>query len=145
MLALVIAVPLFTTGLVSPVPDYGPHLEANVEHLPDGKERGENPTVEYRNLSTSAQQLFDRANTNGHNGLSVPMDDAPKSWATLVSEKEKTDGRYVQKDGQYYLIYFTWVIPTPSLVTLMLRLGPLLGAVGLGTLAGFLILTTEKR
>ncbi len=39
--------------------------------------------------------------------------------------------------------HFYWNIPTPSLVTLMLRLGPLLGAISLVTLAGFLFLTTE--
>lgn len=144
VLAVVIAVPLFTIGLVAPVPDYGPHLETSVSHQPDGKLNEENPTVAYRNLSTSAQQLFDEADNNGYNSVSVPMDDAPKSWATLVSEKEKTNGRYVQKDGQYYLIYFTWTIPTPSFVTVVLRLGPLLGAIGLGTLAGYLVLTTEK-
>jgi hypothetical protein len=144
VLALVIAVPLFTIGLGSPVPDYGPHLKIQVNHLPDGTEREGIQSVEYRNLSPSAQQLFDKADNNGNNDLSVQMDDAPKSWATLVSEDVQTNRISVQKDGQFYMVYFVWYIPTPSFVTLMLRLGPLLGAIGLGTLAGFLVLTTER-
>ncbi|RRJ34000.1 hypothetical protein [Halocatena pleomorpha] len=140
VLAVVIAVPLFTIGLISPVPDYGPQLETSVYHQPDGNLNEETPTVAYRNLSTDAQQLFDKANNNGPNSAAVPIDDAPTSWATLVSETAETNERYVRKNGKIYGVYLTWDVPAPSFGTVMLRLGPLLGAIGLGTLAGFLIL-----
>lgn len=146
VLAVVIAVPLFTIGLISPVPDYGPHLETTVSTtVSEKKELNKNiTTVEYQNLSSSAQQLFDTADNNGHSEVSVPMDEAPKSWATSVSESTLSNRIYVQKDGQYHFMWLVWTIPTPSLVTLMLRLGPLFGAVGLGTLVGYLVLTADS-
>ncbi|UPM44162.1 hypothetical protein [Halocatena salina] len=146
VIALVIAVPLFTVGLVSPVPEYEPHLDIAVSNsVDDQEELNEDITkMEYQNLSTSAQQLFKKSNNNEHSSVSIPTDEAPNSWATLVSESTQSHRIYVHKGGQYHLTWITWSVPTPPLAAVMLRLGPLLGAIGLGTLAGVLILTTEK-
>lgn len=156
VIAVVIAVGLFAAPLVSPVPNYDAHLKVVSGDDPvdistnemEEKANGRGiASVRYENLSTSVQRLFDRAYKN--DGYSdepaVPMDEAPESWVTLVPNGEHAAASvYVRKDGQYYRTGLSRVTPAPSLQAFMLRLGPLLGAIGLGTIAGYLFLTAEE-
>lgn len=132
-------------------------------------QKGNITMVRYQNLSTSAQRFFDRVNNdngsnerlqrafsytdisgmvknhNGSDDIIVPFDEAPKPWSTFVpkSGDNNLETISVHKDGQYYLMDIHRDTPGPSLQAFMLRLGPLLGAIGLGTLAGYFTLTTE--
>lgn len=154
LIALVIAVGLYAGPLVSPVPDYGPHLRVTVQEDPmtfqteEAKETQlrNTTTMRYRNLSGHAQRLFDRGYKQERysDEPTVRLDEAPESWTTLIP-KERYDSVsvYVHKDGQYYYMGLSRFTPGPSFGAFMLRLGPLLGAVGLGTLAGFFVLTAE--
>lgn len=152
VIVVLIAVGLFAAPLVSLVPDYGPHLEMDG----DGKsvkfsssEEKENrlksaTTLHYRNLSSPAQRLFEKGNRHPGEEFRVRLDEAPKTWVTLVPERSRfATIVYVHKDGQYYSIRLSQITPGPSFGAFMLRLGPLLGAIGLGTLAGFLVLSAE--
>lgn len=172
VIALVIAVGLFGAPLVSPVPNYDAHLQmenkpVNLSTIEKGdKQVGNMTTVRYQTLSTPAQRFFDRVNkgngsnerlqrafppdvVNKHNGsddIIVPLDEVPKPWSTFVPKSGDYDRAtvYVHKDGQYYSMDIERSTPGPSFQALMLRLGSLLGAVGLGTLAGYFTLTTEE-
>lgn len=93
LIALVIAVGLYAGPLVSPVPDYGPHLRVTVQDEPitfqseEGEARLRNATtMDYRNLSTSAQRLFDRGYKQDRfsDWPTVRLDEVPRSWSTLV-------------------------------------------------------------
>jgi hypothetical protein len=152
VIAVVIAVGLFAAPLVSPVPDYGPHLEVDVYDKPvkfstteEKKDRLRNETtMRYRNLSAPAQRLFEKAYKHPGEEISVRLDEAPETWATLVPEKSRYAKLvYVHKDGHYYSMQLSQFTPGPSFLAFMLRLGPLLGAIGLGTLAGYFVLTAE--
>lgn len=152
VVAMVIAVPLFAGPLVSPVPDYDAHLEMNVygpENFSSSEEKADQlrnkTTVRYRNLSSPAQRLFERGNKHPGGEISVRLDEAPEMWATLVSEKSRFAKLvYVHKDGQYYPVQLSQFTPGPSFLAFMLRVGPLIGAIGLGTVASYLFLTAEK-
>ncbi|MFC7192044.1 hypothetical protein ACFQL7_21055, partial [Halocatena marina] len=71
VIAVLIAVPLFAGPLVSPVPDYGPHIEISADKVnfssEEEKEEGirNETTIDYQNLSNSGQQLFDKADKRG--------------------------------------------------------------------------------
>ncbi|MFC6964058.1 hypothetical protein [Halocatena marina] len=152
VIAVLIAVPLFAGPLVSPVPDYGPHIEISADKVnfssEEEKEEGirNETTIDYQNLSNSGQQLFDKADKRGWSSdTMVRFDEAPKSWTTNFSQgfKAETNVIYVHKNGQYYHVNLHRFIPSPSFKAFMLRLGPLLGAIGLGTLAGYFVLTAE--
>lgn len=154
VIALVIAVPLFGTPLVSPVPDYGPHLRVIVNDDPTTfptEQAKENQlrnttTMDYQNLSAHAQRLFERGYTTEQfaDEPAVRLDEVPESWTTLVPNESDT-GRfiYIYKDDEYYYTGFQQFTPGPSLQAFILRLGPLIGAIGFGTLAGYFVLTIE--
>ncbi|UPM44779.1 hypothetical protein [Halocatena salina] len=159
VIAVLIAVPLFGAPLVSPVPNYDAHIEMGVHQEPvnqsaietEKKQVGDVPTVHYQNLSVPAQRLFEsgyNATWNGiliENGPTVPLDEAPEPWATLIPTRSKGDATtvYVHKDGHYYETKLHRFTPKPSLQAFGLRLGSLLGAIGFGTLAGYFGLTAE--
>lgn len=152
VIALVIAVGLFGAPLVSPVPDYGPHIDVGAHPVNFTTEQEKSSqlrnatTVDYQNLSDSTQHLFDRANkSDRRDDVTVRFEEAPDSLTTLFSNGSESELNqiYVHKDEQYYHMDLYRFTPGPSLQTLMLRLGPLLGAIGLGTLAGYFVLTTE--
>jgi hypothetical protein len=155
VIAVVIAVGLFAAPLISPVPDYDAHLEVSVIDDPvnfsadnlDEIERRDVTKMRYQTLTAPAQRLFERAyKAEGYfNGPTVPRDEAPESWVTLVPKGDHAMASvYVRKDGHYYRTRLSFVTPAPSLQAFMLRLGPLLGAIGLGTLAGYFVLTAEN-
>jgi hypothetical protein len=152
VIAMLIAVPLFGAPLVSPVPTYDAHLEVGVYNEPTTwpteqakeKELRNTTTLRYRNLSAPAQRLFDRAYKQPGEEISVRLAEAPETWGALVPEKSRyLDFVYVYKDGHYYSVQLSQYTPGPSFLAFMLRLGPLLGAIGLGTLAGYFVLTAE--
>lgn len=152
IMALVIALPLFAGPLVSPVPNYDAHLQMdtksmNASTMEENEKRwGNITTVRYQNLSTPAQRFFDRVNKhNGSDDIMLPLTEVPKPWSTFVPKSGDYDRDivYVHKDDQYYLMDIRRLTPGPSLQAFMLRLGPLLGAIGLGTLAGYFTLTAE--
>lgn len=148
---LAIAIPLFVSPLIFPISDTGVHLEVDVsDNSSDistlGEEWKKDQTIlRYQNFSPTAQRLYDRAAENDDNEAIVTIDKAPESLIALLPEE--TEGAshsiYVQKDGQYYRMNLHRFTPKPSLQAFMLRLGPLLGAIGLGTLAGYFVLTAE--
>jgi hypothetical protein len=151
-IAMIIAVPLFAGPLVSPVPTYDAHLEVDV-HGPlnfstaeekEARLRNET-TVRYRTLSAPKQRLFERGTKQTDGEISVRLAEAPETWATLVPEQNRYSWTvvYVQKGGHYYSIRLSQFTPGPSFLAFMLRLGPLLAAIGLGTLAGYFVLTAE--
>jgi hypothetical protein len=151
VIAVVIAVGLFGAPLISPVPTYDAHLAVDVygplkfstTEEKEARLRNET-TLRYRNLSSPAQRLFERGNKQPGGEISVRLDEAPETWATLVPEKSRYGKLvYVHKDGHYYSIQLSQFTPGPSFLAFMLRLGPLLGAIGLGTLAGYFVLTAE--
>lgn len=151
VIAVLIAVGLFGAPLVSPVPDYGPHLKVTVSDEPatfstaEEKEKKlrNKTTMDYQNLSAPAQHLFDTADKSQNTETTVRMDEAPESLATLVPEDTSSNIVYVHKDGHYYDTYLYRFTPKPSLQAFLLRVGSLLGAIGLGTLAGYFVLTAE--
>lgn len=152
LIAVFIAIPLFAGPLVSPVPDHDPHIEVSVDSMnfstEDEKEKKlkNSTTMHYQNSSASAQRLFDTANKGGReDDVTTRFEEAPTSWTTLFSKEPggETNRIYVHKDGQYYYMNLHRHTPKPSLQAFMLRLGPLLGAIGLGTLAGYFVLTAE--
>ncbi|MFC7193193.1 hypothetical protein ACFQL7_27685 [Halocatena marina] len=98
--------------------------------------------MRYQQLSTPAQRLFDRGSKK-RNEVTVPYDEAPESFATLVPESGYAETIYIRKDGQYYYVEISQTTQRPSFQAFLLRLGSLLGAIGLGTLAGYFVLTAE--
>jgi hypothetical protein len=163
VVALIIAVPLFAAPLVSPVPDYGPHLQVATNNEPvtfETEKRKENvlqneTTMRYQNLSASAKRFFDTSVKyysdvafEKEGPTSFPLAEAPEPWATLAPADQgkgpDTTFVYVVKNGQYYSVVLFRFTPGPSLQELMLRLGPLLAAIGLGTVASYLFLTAEE-
>ncbi|RRJ31459.1 hypothetical protein [Halocatena pleomorpha] len=159
VIAVLIAVPLFVTPLVSPVPNYDAHIEMGVHQEPvnqsaseTGQQQvGDAPTVRYQNLSAPGQRLFDSGyNDTVWSGIlmedapTVPLDEAPEPWATLVPTRSKgATTVYVHRDGHYYETVLHRFTPKPSLPAFGLRLGSLLGAIGFGTLAGYFGLASE--
>ena len=162
VIALVIAVPLFAAPLVSPVPDYGPHLQVATNDEPVNfptekvkESRLRNvTTLHYQQLSPSAQHVF---NTSVNYDAAVmfaksaptsfPLDEAPEPWTTLASANQSGGLErslvFVSKHGRYYAVRLIQFTPGPSFQAFMLRLGPLLAAIGLGTLAIYFVLTAE--
>lgn len=153
VIAVVLAVGLFVAPLISPVPEYGPHLRvhANDEPMNVSTETGgesqlrSGQTLRYGNLSSAAQQLIDEGHTAERFGdePTVPLGEAPESFASLAPEDGAYSAVYVQKDGQYYAVELRQYTPSPSLLEFLLRIGSLFGAIALGTLAGYFTLTRE--
>ena len=150
VIAVLIAVGLFVAPLVSPVPDYAPRLEVDVNSEPSDfsteaereQEIGNTTTMRYQNLSPSAQRLFERG-LKSETEVTVQYDEAPEAFATLVPTSGYSESVYVRKDGQYYFMVLAQTTRQPSFLAFMLRAGAFLGAVGLGSLAGYFVLTAE--
>lgn len=148
---LTIAVPLFASPHIFPISDTGVHFEMDVSDTPrnvstiDEEWKKDRTILRYQNFSAAAQRLYDTATENGDNEVIVTIDEAPESLVAHLPEKTEgvSHSIYVQKDGQYYHTNLHRFTPKPSLGAFMLRLGPLLGAIGLGTLAGYFVLTAE--
>jgi hypothetical protein len=160
IIALIIAVPLFAAPLVSPVPDYGPPLEVLPGNEPlnftnetvKEKRLKSVTTVQYQTLSPAARHVFDAAYTNTDTmdttDYTVRLDKAPEPWFMLAPTNQDVGLDFghliIVKHGQYYSVPLSRFTPGPSLQEVMLRLGPLLGAIGLGTVADYLFLTAEE-
>ncbi|WP_330631497.1 hypothetical protein [Halocatena halophila] len=161
IIALLVAVPLFAGGLVAPVPDYDAHLQFDANATSNISET-QSPEIQYQNLSQPAQQLFDRIKRgNGSNAtlqerfpnisgvtmntsddVIVPVATTPQDFTQYHSDTERGGIHVLVKDGEdNYEMYVYQATPKPSTQSVLLRLGALLGAITLGTVAAYLRLT----
>jgi hypothetical protein len=154
---LVLALVLFAFPLISPVPAQEPAVEvfqdANSSATPYPIA---NETVAYESLSPAARQWFDELpqGKGSYAAKVVPIDTPPAPWSSFVSNgiepsnaaTEQIDRRqrvwsfltYVQveKNGRYHLVVLMRIEPRPPLQAIGLRLGSLVGSIGLFGLAG---------
>lgn len=155
---LVLALVLFAFPLVSPVPAQDPAVE--VVRDPNSSNQSypvTNETVAYENLSPDAQQWFDELPQSERSSAAkvVPIDSPPEPWASFVSNGSETNARpangqideqrriwsvvtYVQvvKDDRYHFVVLTRIEPRPPQQAVALRLGSLVGSIGLLGFAG---------
>lgn len=155
---VILALMLYALPLVSPVPAQEPAVE--VLRDPNGSTQSyaiANETVQYENLSPAAQQWFDELPQSERRQAAtvVPIDSPPEPWASFVLNGSETSNpeaseqlnetqrirsvlTYIQvvKDDQYHLVIFTRIEPRPSQQAVALRLGSLVGSIGLFGLAG---------
>lgn len=154
---LVGALVLFAVPLVSPVPAQDPAVE--VLRYPNSTAEPQpftNETVHYNNLSPAARQWFDELprSEQQFEAKVVPIESPPAPWASFVpngsetsnAATEQIDRRqriwsfltYVQveRDGRYHLVGLMRIEPLPPQQAVALRLGSLVGSIGLFGLAG---------
>ncbi len=160
IIALLIAVPLFAGGLVAPVPDYDAHLQLDATAVSNVS--GTTTELRYQNLSQPAQRLFDRVKRgqgsnatlqerfpnisgvtmNSSDDVVIPVASTPQDFTQYHSDTERHGIRVLVKDGEdNYEMEITQRTPNPSPQSVLLRLGALLGAITLGTVAAYLKLS----
>ncbi|MFC7192420.1 hypothetical protein [Halocatena marina] len=167
---LVIALVLFAFPIVSPVPAQDPAVEVlrdpNASSQPYPFTNG---TVQYQNLSPDAQQWFDDLpqSEESFKAETIPIDSPPEPWASFVPNGSETNVQpaneqidevsdvrrrfwsirtYVQveKDDRYHLVILARISPHPPQQAVALRLGSLVGSIGLFGLAGQQWLTKNQ-
>lgn len=155
---LVLALVLFAFPLVSPVPAQEPAVE--VVRNPNSSDQPypvTNETVAYGNLSPAAQQWFDELPRSERTqaAMVVPTASPPEPWASFVPNNSETNARstnepideqrriwsvvtyaQVEKDDRYHLVALTRIEPRPPQQAVALRLGSLVGSIGLLGFAG---------
>ncbi len=159
---LVLALVLYALPLVSPVPAQDPAVE--VVRDPNSSNQSypvTNETVAYENLSPNAQQWFDKLPQSERSSAAkvVPINSPPEPWASFVPNGSETNARpangqideqidetrriwsvltYVQvvKDDRYHFVVLARIEPRPPQQAVALRLGSLVGSIGLLGFAG---------
>lgn len=155
---LVGALVLFAVPLVSPVPAQ----DSAVEVLRDPNSSDQpypatNETVAYQNLSPDAQRWFDELPQSERRQAAtvVSLASPPEPWASFVPNGSETNASpennqvdqqrrfwslltyaQVKKDEQYHLVVLNRIEPRPPQQAVALRLGSLVGSIGLFGLAG---------
>ncbi|RRJ31845.1 hypothetical protein [Halocatena pleomorpha] len=154
---LVGALVLFAFPLVSPVPAQDPAVE--VLRDPNGSPQSHTiatETVQYRTLSPEAQRWFDDLPQSERTQAAevLPIDSPPEPWASFIPNDPETSTTanehpnetqriqsvmtYIQvkKDDHYHLVVLRRIEPRPPQQAVALRLGSLVGSIGLFGFAG---------
>ncbi|UPM44973.1 hypothetical protein [Halocatena salina] len=150
---VILALVLFAFPLVSPVPTQDPAVEV----LRDPNSTAEpqpaiNETIQYQNLSSDAQQWFEELpqSEQSYAAEVFPVDGPPEPWASFVPNGSEANEQFnetrrlwsvltytqVEKDGRYHRVILWRIEPRPPQQAVALRLGSLIGSIGLFGLAG---------
>ena len=149
VIAMLVAVPLFVAPLVSPIPNPETSVVVNIgppQPDPVPAEYVGKTTYRYQNLSAAAQEFFDTQVSSDSRELIAPTA-VPAPWVPPgngTAAAIANNSGQVLKKGQYYPMYIGTYTPQPPFVAAALRFGALGGAIGLGTLAGYFVLTAEN-
>lgn len=141
---VVLTLVLYAFPLVSSVPAQEPAVE--VLRDPNSSNQSypvTNETVAYENLSPDAQQWFDELPQSERQQAAevLPIESPPAPWASFVPNGSETNEQrriwsvitfvQVEKDEQYHLVVLRRIEPRPPQQAVALRLGSLVGSIGL--------------
>ncbi|WP_248910114.1 hypothetical protein [Halocatena marina] len=166
---LVLALVLFVFPIVSPVPAQDPAVEVlrdpNASSQP---KQVASEIVRYQNLSSDAQQWFEELprGKKSFEAETVPIDSPPEPWASFVPNESETNAQpangqidaqsdmrrllsvvtivQVERNGRYHPVQLMRIEPRPPQQAVALRLGSLVGSIGLFGLAGQQWLTKNQ-